>query len=103
MGIFRDIDIPCLCKKYIYNFRKKILKTGKSKTMNSYHLKRLAIDLNFFKPVYDEDGKLKGYTLTWRYEDIKPFGEYWESLNPKNKWGGNFKTFKDTPHFERRV
>ena len=29
------------------------VKTGRSKTMNSYHLKRCAIDLNFFK-----DGKL---------------------------------------------
>ncbi len=79
------------------------VKTGRSKTYNSYHLKRLAIDLNFFKPIYDENGKLIKYQLTWDYEDIKPFGEYWESLNPLNRWGGNFKTFKDIPHFERAV
>jgi len=89
------------------------VETGRSKTMNSYHLKRLAIDLNFFKPIqegekykYEQtivvvDGKY--YVLTWDYNDIKQFGEYWESLNKKNRWGGNFKTFKDVPHFERHV
>lgn len=89
------------------------VKTGRSKTMDSYHLKRLAIDLNFFKPIqegekykYEQtivvvDGKY--YVLTWDYDDIKPFGEYWESLDKKNRWGGNFKSFKDVPHFERHV
>jgi hypothetical protein len=24
-------------------------------------------------------------------------------LNSKNSWGGNWKSFKDIPHFERRV
>jgi hypothetical protein len=69
------------------------MKTGRTKTMNSMHLKRCAIDLNFFK-----DDK-----LTYDVNLIRPLGEYWESLNPKNQWGGNWKTFKDVPHFERRV
>lgn len=69
------------------------LENGKSKTMLSYHLKRLAIDFNFFvddNPVYE-------------HELITKMGEYWESLNEKNRWGGNFKSLKDTPHFERNV
>lgn len=69
------------------------LKTGRSKTMNSRHLKRCAIDLNFFK-----DGK-----LIWDKEKIRPIGEYWESLSPINRWGGNFKSLVDVPHFERNV
>jgi hypothetical protein len=69
------------------------VKTGRSKTMNSIHLKRCAIDLNFFK-----DGK-----LTYDVAVLRPVGDYWESLNPKNQWGGNWKSFKDVPHFERRV
>ena len=69
------------------------VKTGRSKTMNSIHLKRCAIDLNFFK-----DGK-----LTYDVAVLKPVGDYWESLNPKNQWGGNWKSFKDVPHFERKV
>ncbi len=66
-------------------------KTGRSKTMNSNHLRRCAIDLNFFW-----NGK-----LIWDKELIRTVGEYWESLSPKNRWGGNFKGFVDVPHFER--
>lgn len=69
------------------------LKTGRSKTMASNHLKRCAIDLNFFK-----DGK-----LIWDKQMLAPLGQYWESLNPKNRWGGNFKSLVDVPHFERNV
>ena len=67
------------------------LKSGRSKTMHSNHLRRCAIDLNFFW-----DGK-----LIWDAELIRPIGTYWESLCPKNRWGGNFKGFVDVPHFER--
>ena len=69
------------------------LDTGKSKTMNSYHLKKLAIDLNFF--IKSE--------LTYDILDLKIVGNYWESLNPLNKAGMFFSSFKDVPHFERRV
>lgn len=69
------------------------LKTGRSKTMASNHLKRCAIDLNFFK-----DGK-----LIWDKAQIAPLGAYWESLNSKNRWGGNFRSLVDVPHFERNV
>lgn len=61
---------------------------GRSKTMNSQHLKRLAFDLHFFK-----DG-----TLCYPQE----LGDFWEQLGPKNRWGGNWKSFKDSPHFERQ-
>jgi len=66
--------------------------TGKSKTMNSNHLKRLAIDFNFFK-----DGK-----LTFDRQLLQPLGDYWASLHPKNRWGGNWK-FVDMAHFERNI
>lgn len=68
-------------------------KTGRSKTLESQHMKRLAIDLNFFV-----NGK-----LTWSKDILAPVGAYWESLNPNNRWGGNFKSLCDTPHFERNV
>ena len=63
--------------------------TGRSKTMNSRHLKKCAADLHFFK-----DGALC-------YP--KELGDFWENLNPLNSWGGNWNSFKDGPHFERRV
>jgi hypothetical protein len=70
--------------------QKIYVQTGRSKTMNSRHLSRKAIDLNFFL-----DNK---YYLN--IDGLRPIGAYWESLNPKNKWGGNYKSFKDVPHFE---
>lgn len=69
------------------------VQTGRSKTMNSNHLRRCAIDLNFFK-----DGK-----LIYDISILSPLGEYWKSLNDKNDWGGFWKSFKDVPHFERRA
>ena len=68
-------------------------KTGRSKTMDSIHLKRCAIDLMFFK-----DGK-----IVWDKAQLAPVGAFWESLHPKNRWGGNFKSLLDVPHFERNV
>lgn len=73
--------------------QKHYISTGRSQTMKSMHLKRLAIDVNLFV-----DGN-----LTWEHEAYKPLGDYWESLNSKNKWGGNWRSFKDVPHFQRTV
>ena len=73
------------------------VKTGRSKTLQSNHLRRCAIDLNFF---IEENGEAK---LTYEIPALKPVGDFWESLNPRNSWGGNWSTFKDVPHFERRA
>jgi len=68
-------------------------KTKKTRTLKSNHLKRLAQDYNFF---------ING-NLTYKHPLIFKLGEYWESLNKLNRWGGNFKGFYDGPHFERNV
>ena len=47
---------------------------------NSLHLKRLAIDLNLFF-----DGKYLSDTEAYR-----PFGVFWVSLHPQNRWGGDW-------------
>lgn len=73
------------------------VKNGRSQTLNSQHLKRLAIDLNFFKEA--PGGQLR---LTYDVDELRPLGDYWEGLDPANRWGGNWTSFKDTPHFERR-
>jgi hypothetical protein len=69
------------------------VKTGRSKTLQSNHLRRLAIDLNFIR-----NGK-----LVYEAEALESVGKFWESLHPKNRWGGHFSSFKDRPHFERNV
>lgn len=69
---------------------------------NSLHTDKLAIDLNLF----DANGRF--LTDGGSYAT---FGRYWETLNPLNKWGGNFKANKGDPtksivgdynHFEMR-
>lgn len=76
-------------KSNVFGF--KIVKHKKlSNTLNSLHGKRLAVDFNFF---------ING-ELTYKKEDVKELGEFWETLHPDNKWGGNFKSFLDTPHFQ---
>ncbi len=68
-------------------------KVGKG-IVNSLHIQRLAIDLNLFAA----DG-----TFLNNCEDHKEFGKYWESLDPQNRWGGNFPNLKDGNHYERRA
>ena len=62
--------------------------TGKSKTMNSKHLRCLAIDINLFK-----NGEYLIET-----PDYKPLGDYWESLDPECVWGGDWGW--DGGHFQ---
>jgi hypothetical protein len=84
-------DVVLVDKKLVLKKRKPT-----SKTLESNHPDRLAVDFNFFI-----NGK-----LTYRYEDVKPLGDYWVSLHDKNRWGGDFNKngiadgFMDTPHFE---
>lgn len=62
---------------------------------NSLHCQRLAIDLNLF----DAQGKYCPDTPSY-----EPFGKYWESLHPLNRWGGNFKHPNvDGNHFEQQL
>lgn len=66
-------------------------KSGKG-ICNSLHCQRLAIDINLFNE--------KGEFLD-KSSDHAPFGKFWESLNPTNRWGGNFKERADGNHYER--
>ncbi|TAN59643.1 M15 family peptidase [bacterium] len=64
------------------------VKAGKSKTLKSKHLERLAIDVNLFiAGEYKTDAGSYG-----------PLGEFWKSLDPDNRWGGDWGW--DANHFE---
>jgi hypothetical protein len=67
------------------------VKAGRSTTMESNHLRKCAGDLNFIL-----DNK-----LCYDKKLLQPIGDFWEALHPNNRWGGNWKSFKDLPHFER--
>lgn len=78
--------------------QKLYFNSGASKTMNSQHLKKLAIDLNLIK-----DGRLATAA------EIRPLGKWWEDQDISNRWGGSWRglveagksSFIDSPHFER--
>lgn len=63
---------------------------GRSFAPNSRHLLRLAVDFNLFI-----DGKYQQ-----KSEAYEPLGEFWKSLDPKNRWGGDWEGLKDGNHFE---
>ena len=68
--------------------QKHLVEKGLSKTMDSKHLEKLAVDFNLF---------IEGTYITdiARY---KPLGEYWKLLG--GRWGGDFEGFPDAGHFE---
>lgn len=78
--------------------------TGRSKTMRSKHLDKMAGDLNIFRNgIY-----INGLSGEKAEKIIRPLGKFWESLDKKNRWGGNFDMdwskvdpWKDIGHFER--
>ena len=78
--------------------QKELYKTGKSKTMKSYHLHGKAVDLYPY-PIIENFGKDKEYMKKW----IK-LGELMETtakeLGLNITWGYRWKSFKDTPHFQ---
>lgn len=55
----------------------------------SLHTQRLAVDFNLFK-----DG-----AYLPKSEDYAPLGDYWKTLDPLNRWGGDFKPVPDGNHF----
>ena len=81
----------------MYQQRYNVAK-GYSKTFNSKHLKRLAIDIHIF----DSNGNFCETKLTDECKAIyKDLGNFWESLDYQNKYGGFWHSFKDYPHFQR--
>ena len=66
------------------------VKQGKSKTLKSQHLNKLAGDLNLF---------IDGVYKTDR-ESYKPLAEYWKSLDPNNVAGYDWGW--DANHFEMK-
>lgn len=66
-----------------------------TKTMDSMHIKRCAIDLNFFKVI---DGKP---VMVEDKAALAPLGDFWVSLDNKNQCG--IKWGWDTNHFERKI
>ena len=87
-----------------YETQKKLFDMGRSDTMKSKHMDRLAIDLNLF--IKGCSGK---YYYTDKPMDYLAIGTYWEMLGhsegqkQETRWGGRIKLKNggtDPGHFE---
>jgi peptidoglycan LD-endopeptidase CwlK len=74
--------------------QRKYVAEGKSKTMNSRHLTGHAVDL----------WPLVNGSVTWDWKYYYPMAEAMKNaakeLNIQIEWGGDWKSFKDGPHFQ---
>jgi len=81
----------------------QLVKDGKSRTMNSRHLTGDAVDLAIWAD-RDEDKVVDVDELSWKLPDYKALAEKVKAaaktLNIPIVWGGDWKNFKDGPHFE---
>lgn len=73
--------------------QKELVAVGASKTMNSRHITGHAVDLAAY---------VNGIRWDWPlYEKIaKAMKQAAYELNIKIEWGGDWKSFKDGPHFQ---
>ena len=95
----RAISLTTVDFRVIEGLRSKqrqveLVNKGASKTLNSRHITGHAVDV----------AALVGGTIRWDwplYDKIaKAFKQASKELNIPIVWGGDWKTFKDGPHFE---
>ncbi|MCI7343390.1 MAG: M15 family metallopeptidase [Fusobacterium necrophorum] len=74
--------------------QKEMVRTGKSQTMNSYHLVGKAVDIALIV-----DG-----TVNWEFALYREVANHIKKrakeLGIKITWGGDWKRLKDGPHFQ---
>lgn len=72
----------------------ELVAQGKSKTLKSYHLRGKAVDIAIWI-----DGK-----ITWDFKYYKEVADHVKQTARKLgyliTWGGDWKSFKDGPHFQ---
>ena len=95
----RAIEITTVDFKVLEGVRtlerqQELLKQKVTQTLKSKHLEGLAVDL----------GALKGADVSWDkplyFEIAKAMKQASKELNIPIRWGGDFKSFFDGPHFE---
>ena len=74
--------------------QKELFAEGKTKTLKSYHLVGKAVDIKIYV-----NGK-----ITWDFKYYKEVADHIKEVARKLgyviTWGGDWKTFKDGPHFQ---
>lgn len=71
------------------------VRAGREKDMDSPHLRRCAITLNFFRAANGH------YALVQSVSELEPLGAFWEGLDPRNRWGARQGGVLAAQRFER--
>lgn len=83
--------------------QKVLLKEGKTTTLNSKHLTGHAVDLAVWFD-YDKDKVVDANELSWKFEFYKQLADNMKkaaaAVGVAIEWGGDWKSFKDGPHFQ---
>ena len=58
-----------------------LVRSGLEKSMDSPHLRKCAITLNFFR------ASNAGHDLVQTVAELESLGAFWEGLDPRNRWG----------------
>lgn len=82
----------------------ELVRIGASRTMNSRHLTGHAVDLAYW--VDDGDGRPEGGEIRWDWPLYEKIGAAMKAAAAAEQvsmdWGGDWKSFRDGPHFELR-
>lgn len=89
-----EVDFTVLEGKRTKERQRKLYNAGASKTMNSRHLTGHAIDLG----AYVAGSVRWDWPLYYKIADAMKQAA--EELEVHIKWGGDWKSFKDGPHYE---
>lgn len=73
----------------------QVVRSGQEGSMDSPHLRKCAITLNFFR---DSAGSCE---LVQNADALEPIGAFWEQLDPRNRWGGRRAGVQELLRFER--
>lgn len=83
--------------------QKALVAKGASQTMNSRHLTGHAVDLAAWLDI-DGDGAVDGGEVRWDWPLYAKIADAMKKaaaqLDVKIVWGGDWRSFKDGPHFE---
>ena len=97
-----EVDFTVLEGLRTFERQEQLFRTGKSKTMNSRHLTGHAVDLAPW-PLngdFDEDGILNIEDWDAYYPIADAMKKAAKALGIAIEWGGDWKTFKDGPHYQ---
>lgn len=89
-----EVDFVVIEGMRTFARQKELCALGKSQTLNSRHMHGLAVDVAAFV-----DRKIS-WEMKYYRQIAAAFAKAADELKIPVEWGGNWKTFKDGPHFQ---